>query len=255
MTVNMACVALLLLLLVAVGQAELNFLSVGDWGVVNEHQAAVAQQMGVYADQYDAEFVVALGDNFYDNGVASTDDEQWQTTFDDVFTADSLQVPWYALLGNHDYRGSAQAQIDYYLDGVDDRWVMPDQFYTQVFGDGLLRLVVIDTVIIAPGEDDEVIISEEQLARFDEQLEWLDQTLAENSLVSLDGSASSDPDSDALTYSWTQVAGPAVALTGASTSTPSFTAPFVSPGGADVELELIGGEFDFQLFHHTFGLL
>lgn len=48
------------------------------------------------------------------------------------------------------------------------------------------------------------------------------------STVALDGSTSSDPDNDALTYSWTQISGPAVTLDNPSSPTPSFTAP----GGA-----------------------
>ena len=45
--------------------------------------------------------------------------------------------------------------------------------------------------------------------------------------VQLDGSASADADGDAVTYEWTQVAGPTVSLSGADTATPSFTAPEV----------------------------
>lgn len=52
-----------------------------------------------------------------------------------------------------------------------------------------------------------------------------DQTASPGMVVVLDGTASFDKDADPLTYSWTQTAGPAVALTGANTPTPSFTVP------------------------------
>jgi len=69
----------------------------------------------------------------------------------------------------------------------------------------------------------------------------LDQTLDENAAVTLSGIGSSDPDSDMLTYSWQQVVpagGQSVLMTDPDTATPSFIAPFVSPGGSDLTFEL-----------------
>ena len=57
-----------------------------------------------------------------------------------------------------------------------------------------------------------------------------DQTVNEGSSVSLDGSASFDPDGDAITQLWTQIGGPSVVLTGADTATPVFTAPWLAGG-------------------------
>ncbi|MBK9034655.1 MAG: M36 family metallopeptidase [Myxococcales bacterium] len=52
----------------------------------------------------------------------------------------------------------------------------------------------------------------------------LDRTVFAGSAVALAGTAS-DPNGDPLTLAWTQTGGPAVTLAGATTLTPSFTAP------------------------------
>lgn len=52
-----------------------------------------------------------------------------------------------------------------------------------------------------------------------------DRTVNSGTTVTLDGTGSTDPDGDDLTYAWTQTAGPATTLTGADTTTPTFTAP------------------------------
>ena len=51
------------------------------------------------------------------------------------------------------------------------------------------------------------------------------QTVRQSSLVTLNGSASTDPDNgpSPLSYAWTQTAGSNVSLTGASTAKPQFT--------------------------------
>jgi len=78
-----------------------------------------------------------------------------------------------------------------------------------------------------------------------------DQTVDEHTAVVLDGTASSDPDSDPLSFAWTQIGGPSVALAGGATATPSFTAPFVGPGGVDLTFELTVDDDYFGLATDT----
>lgn len=67
----------------------------------------------------------------------------------------------------------------------------------------------------------------------------VDQTVNENTMVTLNATGSNDPDNDSLNYTWTQVSGPTVELSDATSSMPNFMAPFVSTGGADLEFELL----------------
>ena len=54
-------------------------------------------------------------------------------------------------------------------------------------------------------------------------------TVVELTVVQLNGSGS-DPDGDALTYAWSQTAGPAVVINNTTMAQASFTAPDVAPG-------------------------
>jgi len=66
-----------------------------------------------------------------------------------------------------------------------------------------------------------------------------DQTVNEGETpVTLNGSASSDPDGDALSFSWTQLSGTPVTLSGATTAAPSFTAPLVGPANDTLTFQL-----------------
>jgi hypothetical protein len=65
-----------------------------------------------------------------------------------------------------------------------------------------------------------------------------DQTRDEGTLVTLNGMGSIDPDGDVISYSWSQTAGPLVALSDANSPTPSFTAPPVSAGGTTLTFRL-----------------
>lgn len=55
-----------------------------------------------------------------------------------------------------------------------------------------------------------------------------DQEVAAGAIVALDGSGSTDPDGDPLTYEWSQTAGAPVALSGAGAANPGFTAPMAA---------------------------
>ncbi|WP_172299271.1 PKD domain-containing protein [Pseudoruegeria sp. HB172150] len=63
-----------------------------------------------------------------------------------------------------------------------------------------------------------------------------DQTVASAANVSLDGSGSSDGDSDPLTYAWTQTSGTTVTLDDSTSASPSFTAPTLATNGSDEDL-------------------
>jgi tartrate-resistant acid phosphatase type 5 len=63
-----------------------------------------------------------------------------------VYKAPSLQVPWYVALGNHDYHGNVQAQIDYSAKSA--RWRLPTRWYSfkQTTPDGAkVEVFVLDT--------------------------------------------------------------------------------------------------------------
>jgi hypothetical protein len=64
------------------------------------------------------------------------------------------------------------------------------------------------------------------------------QTVNDTKLVTLDGSASSDPDSDPLTYAWSQVSGTPVTLNNPGAAKPTFTAPIVGATGATLVFQL-----------------
>lgn len=113
---------------VAATSNSLNFLVFGDWGRGGElDQTQVAAQMSKAAKDISAKFVISVGDNFYENGVMSTTDVHWQTSFENVYRDGALQIPWHVALGNHDYHGDCEAQIAY--SKVSSRWNMPARYF------------------------------------------------------------------------------------------------------------------------------
>ncbi len=114
------------------------------------------------------------------------------------------------------------------LDGIilfDPLGAVPSFIAPQVNADKTYRfkLEVADGVLTSI--PDTVVITVLNLNKRPVAFAGGDQTVNEGSLVQLDGSMSSDPDNEAITYKW--VAPPMIVLSSATVSKPTFTAPMV----------------------------
>ncbi|KAG0592478.1 hypothetical protein KC19_1G255300 [Ceratodon purpureus] len=107
----------------------LNFLVVGDWGREGQfNQTMVATQMGRVGRHLGINFVVSVGDNFYQAGLTGPHDPKFKNSFTKVYTARSLQTQWFSVLGNHDYLGDTLVQIGDALTKQDSRWFCQRSF-------------------------------------------------------------------------------------------------------------------------------
>lgn len=52
--------------------------------------------MGRIGEKIGLDFVVSTGDNFYDNGLFSEHDPNFEQSFSNIYTAPSLQKKWYS---------------------------------------------------------------------------------------------------------------------------------------------------------------
>jgi len=132
-------------------------------------QKLVAAAMAQRAKSDGLDFMISVGDNFYENGVKTVDDPLFRSAFEDIYTG-PLRVPTYASLGNHDHKGNIQAQIDY--SSKNKNWIMPATHYTftRTLGDGTkVQFFAVDT---APIKDRKPEASA--------QITWLDQELGKS---------------------------------------------------------------------------
>ncbi|AQK58743.1 Purple acid phosphatase 3 [Zea mays] len=99
--------------------------------------------MGVVGEKLDIDFVISTGDNIYDDGIANTSDPLFKECFTNIYTAQSLQTPWYIVLGNHDYTGNALAQQDPAIREVDSRYLNLAKSF--IVNSGIADFFLLDT--------------------------------------------------------------------------------------------------------------
>ncbi|RLM68854.1 purple acid phosphatase 3-like [Panicum miliaceum] len=118
-------------------------LAVGDWGRRGQfNQTLVARQMGEVGQKMDIDFVISTGDNIYDDGIANTSVPLFKES-SNIYTAKSLQKPWYLVLGNHDYTGNALAQLDPAICNVDSRYTAIAKSF--IVNSGIADFFLVDT--------------------------------------------------------------------------------------------------------------
>jgi tartrate-resistant acid phosphatase type 5 len=132
----------------AAGEGVLGFFILTDWGFNGiESQLTVRDEMVRLARKTRPEFVVTCGDNFHYDGVSSVDDPRWLTNFENLYTDESLMIPWYATLGNHDYWFSdPDVQVQY--SNVSSRWNMPSRYYSftkSIGNQASVKFIILET--------------------------------------------------------------------------------------------------------------
>lgn len=118
---------------------KVEFLAFGDFGMGNIGQKKVARAMEKFCHRSKCHFALLLGDNIYPDGVESVRDPQWKTKFEEPYSG--LKLDFYPSLGNHDYHGSIEAQLDYSKENK--KWKMPNRYYA--FKKCFIEFFVIDT--------------------------------------------------------------------------------------------------------------
>ena len=160
-------------------EKPLNFYLANDLGRNGYYdQKPIAELMGNMAENVDIECVIAAGDVHHFEGVRSVDDPLWMTNYELIYSHPELMIPWYAILGNHEYRGNTQAVLDY--SKVSARWNVPDRYYTFAMeNDGVtVRFVMVDTApLLDKYREDTEKYPDACKQDMDKQLAWVDSVL------------------------------------------------------------------------------
>lgn len=141
-------------------------------------QRPIATLMGNMAKLIKPDFVAALGDIHHFDGVAGVDDPLWQTNFELIYNHPALMLPWFPILGNHEYRGNTQAILDY--SKKSRRWEMPARYYSKeitISREKVLLLFIDTSPLIDDCRKAPATYPDAGRQSREAQLAWIEQTL------------------------------------------------------------------------------
>jgi 3',5'-cyclic AMP phosphodiesterase CpdA len=141
-------------------------------------QKPIAELMGEMAGTVGPKAILTLGDTHHFNGVRSVDDPLWLTNYELVYAHPELMIEWFAICGNHEYRGNTRAVADYAQ--VSRRWQMPAMYYAKTFEakGASVKVIFLDTTpLIAKYRDTPELYPDASTQDAAAQLAWLEEEL------------------------------------------------------------------------------
>jgi len=169
---------------------ETNFMVLGDFGYINgsdphSEQTALGLLMEKTARKLDYDFIVSVGDNFYPFGLDNDTDPRADIVFEDTFKMSSLNLDWYAVLGNHDLMGDMPAAFT--LNKRFPLWKQTEPYFSKIvnignseFKTAFIYLHSCDLVCIK-STSPECYNGTKKNVKFDQiqtQIDWLSDSLA-----------------------------------------------------------------------------
>lgn len=155
--------ALASLAFAAAAQDDYTLLVFGDGGSGKPKQKRVAAAMAEVCEQSGCDAALVLGDLIYQNGVKSVDDRKFKTHFEEPYGILGPFSFWMTP-GNHDHRGSVDAQVAYARSGRSVRWKMPAAHYAVESLPSWLHVYALDTEPIADEAADGTQLNEARAA-------------------------------------------------------------------------------------------
>ncbi len=161
---------------------SLVFFVIGDWGNGSTDQYKLAQKMEAERQRLRAEgkevrFILSTGDNIYGLWKSGKNDREWIPKFFIPYAQTLKEIPFYAVLGNHDGNESERTEdLNVYLDNFFFPGEQPARWYRFQYGN-FAEFIALDSTRNQPQRPRAPIYTQDG-----EQSQWLKEQLSKDSL-------------------------------------------------------------------------